>query len=345
MKQFAAAILVCFSMEAYTETLTLYSWEDYIAPTLVEQWEKETGHKIKQVYFDSDEQRDEVLGSSSDQTFDLAVFDSVSVQLFGKNNRLAAISSAQLSSLRDIAPIWKESCGNFGMPYLWGTLGIIYHKDKVKPAPSSWGDLLKPAQKQHGHITMLDDGFDTLAPALLYAGRSINSEDKQVLEAAFNLLKTQTGKILGYDYLFSFIDKDRVAPELHMALGYSGDQHVLNEKTGNDIWHFVAPSEGTALWVDCMSIMEKSPHKELAYHFLNFINQAEHAAINSAELEVATPNQAALVHLPPTITGDPTIFPPATILEKSQFYRILSDENMSLRGRIVNALIKYHDAQ
>lgn len=345
MKQLITAAMLCLSPYAWTDTLTIYNWEDYLSPAVVQAWEQQTGHTIKQVYYDSDETRDEVMGLDSGQTFDIVLFDNYSVQLFGKNDRLVAVSPTQLPSLKYIAPDRQESCGNFGLPYVWGTLGIVYNKQKVQPPPASWADLLMPDKAHHGHIVMLEDSVDTLLPALLYQGHSLNSEDQQELQEAFKLLQSQSGKVLKYGYHLAFAEESGVSDTLHMALGYSGDQYSLNDAQGRDDWDYVIPREGTVIWVDCMAVMAKSANKALAFSFLEFINQPERAALTSEDLGVATANQAAIAYLPKLLVQDKTVYPDAKTLANSHYYRILSDENMTLRSRIVAAIIKQHDSE
>jgi spermidine/putrescine transport system substrate-binding protein len=344
MKKLLPLFILClWSSWAFSEELKIYIWEDYISADLIEKWETKTGHKVNLVFYDSDENRDEVLGSGNGKGFDLAVFDSVSAQLFGKNNKLLALSPGNVPSLIETDPHWKESCGNFGLPYLWGSLGIIYNKEKVIPAPTSWRHLLYPEQKYQGHVVMVEDAIDTLVAPLLLDGKSINTEDKSELQTAFAHLKNQAPSLLGYGYVLTYA-KQREG-QVYMALGYSGDQLSLNEMSQSDAWGFVYPTEGTAIWMDCFSIMEWSPKKELALAFIEFINQPENAALNSEWLGVATPNKKALTQLPDEMLNDTSIYPTTEMISKSHSYRIISDANMTLRHRIINAAMKYRESQ
>lgn len=344
MKKTIAYLLTLFSSVTAADELKIYIWEDYISPQLVQRWEQKTGHKVTLTYFDNEESRDAVLGSDNAKAFDLTIMNTVAAQLFGKNNKLYGVSHSNLPSLKFIDPKWRDSCGNFGLPYLWGSLGILYKKNKVVPAPTSWADILKPEPKYHNKIVMLTDGVDTLAPALLYQHKNVNTEDQAELKDAFNTMRDQAEAVLSYEYVISYVEDKNVERNVYMALGYSGDQSTLNE-LGGDEWGFVAPKEGTSIWIDCFSIMDFSPNKALALNFLEFINQPKNAAENSVEVGVATTNLEAQKLLPPELRDDESTYPGDDIMASSQLYRILSDDNMSLRGRIVNAVLKQHEAQ
>ncbi|MGY8870773.1 MAG: polyamine ABC transporter substrate-binding protein [Pseudomonadales bacterium] len=336
-------ILFLWSSVVFSDELKVYIWEDYISQELLDKWEEKTGHKVNLVFYDSDESRDEVLGSGNGKGFDLAVFDSISAQLFGKNNKLLALSPGNVPSLIDTDPHWKESCGNFGLPYLWGSLGIIYNKEKVIPAPTSWRHLLYPEQKYQGHVVMVEDAIDTLVAPLLLEGKSINTEDKSELQAAFTHLKNQAPSLLGYGYALTYEKQNE--GQMYMALGYSGDQLSLNEMSQSEAWGFVYPKEGTAIWMDCFSVMKWSSKKELALEFIEFINQPSNAALNSEWLGLATPNKRALKQLPEDVLSDTNIYPTKEIINNSHSYRIISDANMTQRHRIINAAKKYSDSQ
>ena len=338
-------LMLVAASQLHAAELNIYSWEGYISEDVIRQWENKTGHSVNFTYYESDEARNEVLGTGRGQAFDLAIMDNISAQLFGKNNKLEALNEQNLPSLSHINQRWREMCGNFGYPYFWGTIGIVYNKNKVSVAPTSWGELLKPKPEYQKHIVMLSDWTDTLVPALLYENYSINTEDKKQLESAFNLLKSQAKSVLSYNYLMSYVENDQIDSEMYMALGYSGDQNLLNEYSDNNEWAYSIPKEGTVIWMDCFSVMSWSTKKEMALDFLNFINQPEIAAANALDIGGATANQAAYDLLPSEIKNDPLTYLPEETLDHTQTYRIISDDNVSLRHRIVNAVLKQHESE
>ncbi len=147
--------------------------------------------------------------------------------------------------------------------------------------------------------------------------------------------------------MITSLRSQRYLDQADMALAYSGDQQVLNEVEGVDgePWRYVVPEEGTLLWVDCLSIPTGTAKKALARRFLDFLQQPEIAALNAADLGVATPNAAAQALLPADIRADSTIYPPEAVLERSQVYETRPLEGTQTRRRIISALINAHDAR
>lgn len=325
--------------------LTLYIWEDYISDQVLEDFTAKTGIQVNKEYFDSDQIRDETIATMNNDRFDLVIFDSVSAQIFGKNNRLSSIAQSDVPNLKYLDHKWQDSCGNFGMPYFYGTTGIVYDTTKFPEAPDSWGHLLHPSKEHSGHVVMVEDMTDSLIPPLLYLGYNINTEKDSELKEAYKLLKDQVPHVLNYKYALTNMkvaDKDKA---MHIALAFSGDQYTLNDASETENWQYIIPKEGTALWIDCLSIPSNAKRKKEALEFLNYLADPQVAALNTEEVYNATPFGEARKYMSEEAASDTEIFPEEGALNNVQMYRILSDENIRLRRRIFGALMKQHEAQ
>ncbi|WP_217477548.1 polyamine ABC transporter substrate-binding protein [Stutzerimonas stutzeri] len=342
----AASLLIPAPAVRAAQTLTLLNWEEYLSEAAIERWQAETGVSIQQIYFDSGDKRDEIL-ARPDHQIDLVLTERISSGRFGERALLDTIEDEKLPNLRHVSQRWRDSCGPYSVPYLWGTLGIAYRADRLQQAPLSWADLLIPSAHQAPHIIMMEDHEDVLAAPLIYQQHSINTSSNDELKAAFALLQAQSSAVLTYEYAITSLRSQRHLNQADMALAYSGDQLVLNDVEGIEgkPWRYVVPDEGTLLWVDCLAIPASTPKKALAYRFLNFISDPEIAALNAAQLSVATPNAAAQALLPESIRQDPSIYPPEAVLERSQVYESRPLDATQTRRRIISALINAHDAR
>jgi spermidine/putrescine transport system substrate-binding protein len=330
---------------ANATTLNLLIWESYIDEQILADWTAETGVAVHQTFYDSGDARDEILADPNSNV-DLTVTGENGARLYGNRGILSAIDTSNVPSLKDYSQEWTERCGGFGLPYLWGTMGILYRSDMVTTRPSSWSDLMVPAEALKGHIAMFDDHNEAFIAPLVLLGKSINANDNETLKEAYELMKKQSPYVLTYSYVITSIQNADQGDNIFMALGYSGDQHVLNEKVGAPgLWRYVVPKEGTLSWLDCMSVNERSPNKELALKLLDFIANAKNAARNASSLNMPTASSAALEFLPEDMRSNPEIYAAPEILAKSQLQEELTVQSVQARRRIISSLAKFSDAR
>jgi len=341
MSRACCLALLLFSRVCCATELVLYNWDEYLSGEVIELFERETGIQVRQVYFDSDEERDEVLLTDARSGFDLALVDNIAVQVMGDNH---VFSPLEDSSRKLIEARWRKSCGAYGVPYAWGTFGIVYRADKVSVAPTSWVNIVEPEKAMQGHISWLADHIDTFIPLLKLSGESINTTDKAALKRAYSKLSDMSELLASYTYVLTEVSRDPQAP-IYMALAYSGDQYVLNDLQEGEFWAFVTPQEGTSIWVDCISVLSSSTKQLEAKAFIAFLNRPEIAALNASNVWLATPNSAALTLVDEDLLNDRTVYPDVNTLTDSELYINIEDANITQRVRILRALEKRYETQ
>ena len=325
------------------ETLNLLIWEKYISDKVLARWTEETGVSVRQIYFDSGDDRDRLIADPNTD-IDLAILNENVTGLYSRNGMLVEVSEKTVPSAGNSVARWRERCSGYGIPYFWGTLGIAYRADRVATPPTSWVDLLSPAPALAGHVAMVSTYDDLLTPPLILAGKSASTEDENDLKQAFETLKAQAPSVGTYTYIVTSAQDSAIGDTLHMALAYSGDQFTLSEVTSHP-WKYAVPKEGSVLWVDCLGANANSPRRDLALKFLDFVNRPEVAAENALDLSMPTANAAAIPLLPPEMRDNPEIFPPEETVAASQFYNEYPASVIQLRKRIVSAVMSIHDAR
>jgi spermidine/putrescine transport system substrate-binding protein len=322
-------------------TLNLLIWEAYIDQSILDAWTEVSGVKVRQIYFDSGDARDEILADPN-SNIDISVVGENGSALFGKRGILAAVNATNVPSLKDYADSWTSRCSGYGAPYLWGTMGILYRSDKVTVPPTSWKDLMQPTPALKKHVVMYNDHNETFVAPLVLLGKSINANDIETLRQVFEMMKVQAPYVLSYDYVMTAIENPDYGKDIYMALGYSGDDTGLNDKSGPPrLWRYVIPKEGTLAWLDCLAVTAASTRKEQAISLLDFILSAKSAAANSLALKMPTSSAAALSLLPETMKNDPAIFTPPDILANSQYQQELSVASIQMRRRIISAMASF----
>ncbi len=296
--------------------LTFYNWGDYLAPEVASRFAaRQDGAAVMQDFYLSEAELFAKLKVGA--SYDLCVPIDYQLERLSEHKFLRALDMKQLPGVVNLGsrfPPWRshdDAAGAcYAIPYLWGTTGIGYDSDKIKPAPTSWKALFDVAHA--GRISVIDSKGDVFDQALLAAGLDINSNDKPTIQSKiFPMLAEQKKILRAYD---SSPARALVTGETHIAQIDSGD--LMRAQREKPSLRYVIPAEGAALWVDYVAIPVASVQSELATRFIEFLLDPEIAALNANFLRFATPNQAALDRGLIVDKDDPQIYPAPELLAK-----------------------------
>lgn len=321
---------------ANEKELVLYNWEDYMPEAVLDAFFQETGYRVTQVYYETDELKDELIYATQGKGMDLVIGSGFSFNRYAqRGNLLADIPLDAFPNRKHIAPRWladSPKISNLSAPLLWGTLGIIYRKDLVTTPVTSWMSLLQPDEALKDKIIMIDDARDSMAAALMALNYSLNTSSVAQITEAGRLLKSQQPFVKAYRYISLNENSELLSGAVHMTLGYNGDALILKDLS-DDIAYFV-PEQGTELWVDHIGVFQHSDKKEAAFKFINFIHEPRRAAFIAEALSTASTNQAAEQFMSQEHLNNPLIYPPKSVIEKSEFLQELSPRATSMFNTI-----------
>ena len=312
------------------EVVYVFNWEDYIDEAVLEMFRKETGIEVKYSRFTDNEEM--VIQVESDPSFFDVIFPSeYMVERLISKNLLAEINFANVPNFSNIRQELKSPSydpdNRYSVPYMWGTLGILYNTKMVDEADvNTWGVLWN--EKYSGQILMMDSLRDTMGLALRYLGYSMNSTDFLELEEASLLLikQKQKGMVKAYG-LDEFKDK-MVSGEAALAVVYSGDAQYAMEL--NEDLAYVVPEEGSNIWVDCAVIPALAKHKENGEKFIDFLCRPDIAVLNAVAIGYCTPNAAALELLDEDYLNSDVTNPSEEVASRCEVYNDLSQEDQDL---------------
>ena len=321
--------------------LTFLNWSEYMDPEVIQAFEKEYNAKIKFVYFETDETRDNLMVQTDGKGYDLIMSNGPAIHKYFKRGWIHPVTEKDVPNLKHIDKKWIRLFTNaegYSVPFTWGTTGIAYRKDLVGKNINSWKDLFQPAEAQHGKIAMVNSSLETISLALKMLDYSANSESTKEIRQAEAILKAQKPYVRNYSYISLEKESSLLSGDVHMAIAYSGDALILKES--NDNIEYSLPKEGGMIWIDSILVSKFTKNKQLAYNFLNYINRPTVAKKLIEFAYCATPNKAAEKLLDDEFLNDPVIYPSAAALEKSEIYGELKPRNSRLRNQIFSNIIK-----
>ena len=334
-------VFLSLATNADPRELVFLTWSEYMDPELVAEFEARYNARVRFVYFESDETRNDLLIQTDGKGYDLILVNEYALAHYLGQGWIAELDRDRIPNLRHISLRWQDGFPQYApyaVPYFWGTVGIAYRSDLVPKPITSWMQFFKPDESMRGKIVMIKNMPDAIGLALKALGYSVNSADPKALQEAEQLLQAQKPYVRNYSYVMLNEDSALVSGEAVAAMIYSGDALMVGEH--NENIKYVAPEEGTSLWIDYITIGSSSKRKDLAADFINFMNEPENAARQAEYVYYATPNKAAEALLPEEYFNNPVIYPPDEVLRKSEFYQTYPPRVLAARNRIFGRLLQ-----
>lgn len=337
MRYWLNMLLLSFAGYCPASELVVYTWEYYLAPEVKARFEQETGIRVKEVNYDSDEARNRLLAGGYPPEFDIVSIDSLSLNDPAWRKLFIPMPVATREQNPAMDPEFTNRCGDLSVPYMWGSLGIAYRQSQVSEPITSWKQLFTPEPGLAGRIVMVDDTFDLISVALKAAGFSINTHSETELQVAYRLLQKQRPFVATYQLSFAALADNSQGKKIAAAMVYSGDFYIVQKYSEYKDWVYVVPEEGSPLWLDCMSVLKTSQHQSEARRFLRFLTRPDIALLNGQAMGFTPALKKQ--YLPQTLQRNNIMYPPAKQLQRSEFYN--ADVSSSeLRHAIYFAVLK-----
>ncbi len=319
-------LLSGFSGEKNGKEVHIYAFGDYIDPSLIEEFEEETGISVVMDTFDTNEEMYPVIKNQSVNYDVICASDYMIDKMIGENLLweidYSGIPNISNLSEKYLATAAKFDPGNkYSVPHTWGTLGILYDTTKIpEGSVTSWNDLWK--EEYRGRIVMPDSMRDTMAIALKAKGYSLNTKnERQVAEAADYLTKQ---KSLVYKYANDSARDMILGGSADLAVIWNGEVLYCQEERPE--LSYVVPKEGSEEFTDCWAIPTAASNKENAQAWINFMLEKETAKRNYEYLTYSIPNISVI----DSVKNDPAkmqvLFPEDSVLVQCESLKNLGAE-------------------
>ena len=295
----AAALSIALSSAAALagDKLIISNWDGYSPPDLIANFTKDTGIAAEMTLHATNEEIVGKLMPVGGKGYDVVFVSAPFVELLGHAGLLAELDHGKIPNLANLYPearnLAYDPDNKYSAPYAWGTTGLCYRSDVLKTEPTSWMDLLKPADALKRRVTMLSTERWLMAAGLKALGYSVNSKDAGEVAKAKELLIAAKPGMLAYDdttFYQKLLTGD--ADLVHAWDGWCNYGIAENDKI-----KFVVPKEGSDMWVDTMVVMAASQNKDAAYAFINYVLRADVHRWAAENILYKVPNQKAMESL------------------------------------------------
>lgn len=271
--------------------LYVYAWADFIPKEVYEKFEKETGIKVVEDIYSSNEEMFAKLKAGA-KGYDILMPSTDYVEILNNEGMIEHLDKSKISTFENIDPIVLEKVQYFdkdnvmSIPYAMGATGIIVNKEKVKDYPRDFSIYQRNDLK--GRMTLLDDMREVMTSALLTLGyKQDTTNEKEVAEAA-ELVKQWKKNIVKFDA--ESFGKGFSTGEFWVVHGYADNVYRELDDEQRENTDFIIPEKGGVSYIDSLVITKDSKNKENAYKFLEFIHRPEIYAEIADILEIPSIN-------------------------------------------------------
>ena len=320
--------------DAGNNQVIVYNWGEYIDPEVLTMFEEETGIDVVYEEFETNEIMYPKIQSGA-IAYDVVCPSDYMVQRMIENDLLAEIDFNNIPNLKYIDSTYMEQSRQFdpenkySVPYLFGTVGILYNKTMVDEPIDSWSVLWDPKYKDS--ILMQDSVRDAFGVTLKYLGYSLNSTDLDELNEAKNLLIKQ--KPLVQAYVVDQVRDKMIGNEAAIGVIYSGE--ALYTKQENPNLEYVIPKEGSNLWIDSWVIPKNAKHKENAEKFIDYLCRPEIAKMNFDYITYSIPNSEGRKLIEEDWMRESKVaFPDPEDLANCETFKFLGDDNDAVYNQL-----------
>jgi putrescine transport system substrate-binding protein len=339
------ALLVPAAAQKAERTVNVYNWSDYIDPTVLEDFTKETGIKVKYDTFDSNDVLETKLLAGR-TGYDVVV---PTAYFLARQIKAGIFQKLDKSKLPNLNNTWDQIAAylslydpsnQFAVNYMWGTTGIGYNVKKAREALGGEGRIegldviFRPeviAKFKDCGVHVLDAADDVFAAAFTYLKIDPNTKEQGDFEKAAELLtkiRPYVRKFHSSEYLNAL-----ASGEICLVFGYSGDikqaqKRAAEAKNGVEIGYAI-PKEGAQLWFDNLAIPKDAKNVAEAHALIDYLLRPDVAAKNSNFISYANGNGASRALIDKAIADDKTIYPDDATMKT--FYTIQSHDQKTQR--------------
>jgi spermidine/putrescine transport system substrate-binding protein len=317
-----AVVLLTACQQDERVVLNVYNWGDYIDESVIQEFEEKYNIRVNYDTFSTNEDM-YVKIKAGGADYDVLFPSDYMIERMIKEDMLHKLDFDNIPNYKYIEGQFKnleyDPQNEYSVPYMWGTVGILYNKTMVEEPVTSWQILWD--QKYSKQILMLDSQRDSIGVALKMLGYDMNTRDLDELEAAKQALIEQKPLVLAY--VGDDVKDKMIAGEAALAVVWSGDAVYM--KWENPDLEYVIPQEGSNLWVDAMVIPKTSKNKAEAELFINFMCDPEIAYKNADYIGYSSPHLEAKKMLDPELLNDPAAYPEMEELVNCDIFKDLGD--------------------
>ncbi|MBS0628937.1 MAG: extracellular solute-binding protein [Verrucomicrobia bacterium] len=273
-------LLICFALYfpswkifPYEEkSINVFTWGDTLHPSVLKQFEDETGIKVNLSYYASNEELLVKMKATRGKGYDLVMPSGYNVELMIQDKLLKPLDHSKLNFWSNMNPILLNTefdRGNrYSIPFGWEVYGLgvdeRYFKGSFQP---SWRAIYDPNFITY-KIAVSNHAGEAVSHASFYL---YGTAQKELTEEQFQQIRSLL--LLQRDWVEAYSDfrADYFIATGNCPVGLSTSTYIKRIRPLFPSINFVVPEEGTFITIENLCIPAASTKKEYVYKFLNYV--------------------------------------------------------------------------
>ncbi len=256
--------------------LHVYSWAEYIPVEIFDDFEKETGIKVIEDIYSTNEEMFTKLKAGA-TGYDIVVPSPDYVEIMMNENMLSKIDKSKISTFNNIDKELMAKLAVFDpnneytIPYAVSATLIIVNTKYVKDFPRDYSIFEMDELK--GRMTLLDDMREVMIAALGSNGYPQNTADEKAFEKAEDQILRWKENIAKFDS--ESFGKGFASEDFLVVQGYGENVYLELSEEQKKHTEFIVPEKGGSFSLDSFVILESAPNKEAAHKFIEYVHRPE----------------------------------------------------------------------
>jgi spermidine/putrescine transport system substrate-binding protein len=304
-----ALALPSYGQAKKKSVLNLFCWSEYVPQDVIDGFTKETGIKVNQEnYASNEEMLSKLLAGGS--KYDLIQPSEYTIEALIKADKLEPLNLANIPNIKNLDPKFTKLAhdpeGKYCVTWMAGTVGIVVNTAKVKDPITGYKDVFSGKYKRR--IVVLNDAREIVSWALNSLGLPINEITPEALDKAKPIVAEWLPQVKVYDS-----DSPKTAllnGDVDLGIVWSGEAAILWKK--NKKFQYVLPAEGAHQFIDSLAVPKGAPNKDNAEKFIDYILRPEVSVKISDAFPYTNPNAEAVKLLKPEQRDNPASYPPGS---------------------------------
>ncbi len=252
------------------KSISIYSWTEFISPETIDAFQKETGIRVYQSFFETNEELYAKMLFSKGVGYDLIMPSDFIVEQLIAEKLLQKLDKNKLDFWDRIQPNllgkYYDPGNVYSVPYAPDYYCVGYDKNYFNTPPAVSWDLIFDNKKGPADIGMLNDAREGVLLTARYLFGTIEKLSDHQLKQLAVFLREQKKRVVAYtDLRADYLLGNGTAQVAVSQTSFMIRAGILNSRIG-----FVTPRK-TFMIIDNLVIPAASTKQNLVYQFMNFL--------------------------------------------------------------------------